>query len=53
MRVLRKFLRQNLDRHIAAQSRVARSIYFAHAPGADGRKDFVGAQPVTRRKWHT
>ena len=32
---------KNLDRDRAAQSRVARSIYLAHAPGSERRLDFI------------
>ena len=34
-------LRQNLDRDVAIEVRVARPIHFAHAAGSEGGDDFV------------
>jgi hypothetical protein len=43
LRVRGKIRRQNLDRNVAPEARVARSIDFAHTAGAEGDDDFVGA----------
>ena len=37
-------VRDDLDRHVATELRVARAIDLAHAPGADKREDLVGAK---------
>jgi hypothetical protein len=37
--------RQNLDRHVAPQPRVARAEDFPHAADAHRREDLVGAEP--------
>ena len=50
--VSRKCDRQHFDRDVASQPRVARPVDLAHAAGADGREDFVGAEPVTGRQGH-
>ena len=42
--VRRERRRQDLQRDVAIQLRVARAIHFAHSPGAEGREDFVGAE---------
>ena len=39
--VIRVRRRQNLDRDIASQTRVARAINFAHPASADGNGNFV------------
>jgi hypothetical protein len=38
-------LRQDFDRHLAPQLRVARAIHLAHAAGAKGVDDFITADP--------
>jgi hypothetical protein len=45
-------IRQHLDRHGAPQARVGGLVHFAHATGAEGRSDFVGAEPCTWRECH-
>ena len=44
--------RQNLDRDLAAQPRIARSIHLAHPAGADGGEDLYGPSraPALRAK---
>ena len=37
-------IRQNLERDVAIQLRIARAIHLAHAAGAKGREDFVRAE---------
>jgi hypothetical protein len=44
--------RQNFDRHVALQFRVAGSIHFAHAARADGGQNFVGAQASSGSQGH-
>ena len=39
-------LRQDLQRDVTAQPRVAGSIDFAHPAGADGAEDLIGAEPA-------
>src|SRR5215472_533545 len=46
-------LGRNLDRDFAPQPRVARAVDFAHATGADGRKNLIGAQTSPNRQAHT
>ena len=48
----RDSLRQHLDRDVAMQPRVPGAIDLAHAAGADGPDDFVGAEACTRRQRH-
>ena len=50
--VLRERRRQDLDRHVASEARVARSIHFAHSARAEWRQDLVGAELRARRKAH-
>lgn len=38
-------LRQDFDGDIPAQARIARSMHFTHAAGAQRRKDLVGSEP--------
>src|SRR5215207_3362163 len=40
----RKGLGQDLQGHVAIEFGVARAIHLAHASGADGRDDLVGAE---------
>ena len=47
-----KGLRQNFDGYVAMEPRVARLIHLAHAAFADGRKNFVRAEKLTRRQRH-
>ena len=37
-------VRQDLDRHLAAERRVRRSVYLPHSAFADRRDDFVDAE---------
>ncbi len=50
--VLRDALGKHLDRDLAAQPRVARPIHLAHAARAEGREDFVRAQPCAGCQGH-
>ena len=45
-------LGKNLDRDVAAQARVARSIHFAHAARADGGHNLVRADSRVWREGH-
>ena len=45
-------VRQNLERHLALQPRIARAIDFAHAAGAEQRHDLVGTEPCSRAERH-
>ena len=47
-----KGLRQNFDGYFASQPGVASAIHFAHASFADGSKDLVRAEFVTRSERH-
>ena len=51
--VVRERLGQNLDRHVAFQLGIVGAVHLAHAAGADGREDLVGAQFVTQGELHT
>src|ERR1017187_3615795 len=44
--------RQELDRNLAVQARIACAIDFAHAAGADGGNDQIWAQPGSSGKGH-
>src|SRR5579872_5278272 len=44
--------REHLDGHVAMETRVVRAIHLAHAPGADGRDDFVRTEPCPDWKCH-
>src|SRR5262245_58322078 len=44
--------RQDFDRDVALQLRIARSIDFAHSAGAEGRDYFVGTEPVSGGERH-
>ena len=50
----RELLRQNLDRDVAIQLRVARAIHLAHAARADLGDDFIRARDECRAQdsWH-
>src|SRR5687768_765156 len=39
---------QDLDRDVALEACVMRQVHFSHAPCAERRNDFIGAQP---RSW--
>ena len=43
---------ENLDRHIAAEARVAASIHFAHPASTEGRNDFVRADAAAGQEGH-
>ena len=45
--IAREQRRQDLDRDVAVQPRIARLVDLAHAAGAQQRQDFVGAQAGT------
>jgi hypothetical protein len=47
IRISRERCRQDLDRGVAIQPRVARAIDLAHAAGANRRQDFVRADERT------
>jgi hypothetical protein len=47
-----KYLRQDLDRDVAAQRRVAGPIHFAHPAGPDGADDFVRTEAYARGNTH-
>src|SRR5262245_29816395 len=44
--------RQDLDRDVATQPRVARPIDLAHSPSADGIEDFVGTEVTAWAQSH-
>ena len=44
IRIGRDHVGQHLDRHIAAEPRVARPVHLAHSAGADGRTDLIRAE---------
>src|ERR1017187_8779870 len=48
----RKGLRQNLNRYVAMEPRVACLIHLAHATLADGGKDLIGAEPLACQERH-
>ena len=45
-------VRQHFDGHRAVEAGVDRLVDLAHAAGADGRLDLVGAEPLPWGKWH-
>jgi catechol 2,3-dioxygenase-like lactoylglutathione lyase family enzyme len=47
-----KQLRQNFDRDVAIQPRIARAIHLAHSAGTYQRQDFVRAETSTRSQSH-
>jgi hypothetical protein len=49
----RNILRQDLERNIAPEPRVARTVNLAHAPSADLRKNLIGPQFGAGRKRHS
>jgi hypothetical protein len=44
--------RQRLDRHPPVEPLVSRQVHFAHAAGAERRKDLVSADLRPRREQH-
>ena len=52
IRVARERGRQDLDRDVAPEPRVARLVDDAHATGADKGHDFVGPEPRAGRQCH-
>ena len=44
--------RQDLQRDVASEARIAGAIHFTHAARAEGRDDFVGAEVVAGRERH-
>ena len=52
IRVGGKRLGEDLDRHVTTKTRVARTIHFAHAAGADQRDDFIRADLRAQCEWH-
>ncbi len=52
VRVAGQGLGQDLDRHLAAEPRVARAVDLAHPPGPDEAEDLVRPEPHAGRKWH-
>src|SRR5712664_4700472 len=51
-RIAGEDLRQDLDRHVAAELRIPGTIHLPHAAGAEGRLDFVWPNPCSGRKAH-
>ena len=51
-RVAGEDLRQDLDRHVAAEFRVPGTIYFSHSAGAERRLDFVWPKSCSSRMVH-
>ena len=52
VRIVRKRLRQDLDRHVAIQPGIARPVDLPHPPFADRRGDFVDTKPGIGVKGH-
>ena len=50
--IARECGRQDLDRHLPPQLRVARAIDLAHAADAETAQDFESADPIARREAH-
>ena len=50
--VLRKRVREDLERDVASQCGIAGPIHFAHSPGADRCQDFVRAEAHARCDAH-
>jgi hypothetical protein len=50
--IVRHFRRQNLQRHISSQSRIARPVHFPHAACAERGDDLVRSKLVTGTKRH-
>ena len=48
VRIGGKELRQDLDRHVAIELRIAGAIHLAHSARADGLRDFVRAESRSR-----
>ncbi len=48
----RNTLRQDLDRDVAAEPRVARAVDLAHPSGPNEADDFVRTEADARRHWH-
>ena len=45
-------LREDLDRHLALQLRVARPVDLAHPPRAQKRDELIGTEPLSGRQGH-
>jgi hypothetical protein len=52
VRVGRERRRQDLDRDVAAQARVLRTVHLSHPARADRLEDLVGPEAVSRREGH-
>src|SRR5712691_1461272 len=52
LRVGPELRRENFDRHIAIEARVAGAINLSHAASAEGRDDLVRPKPRTRCNLH-
>src|ERR1700733_13382752 len=52
IRIGRKVLWQDLDRHCPIKPRVARTIHFAHTSSAERRLNFIGTKFCTRGEGH-
>ena len=52
LRVVDERLREDLERHVAAQPRVAGAIHLAHAPDAEEREDLVMTERGDRSQAH-
>ncbi len=46
--ILRKRRGQDLDRHLAPEPRITRSVDLSHSARAERREDFVRAEPGSR-----
>src|SRR5262245_29991016 len=53
VRVEREDIGQDLEGHDAIEPRVARLVHLAHAARAEGRNDFVTAEPSSWNEGHT
>src|SRR5580658_4365275 len=52
LETLAEFLCRNLDGDFSAKPRVTSQVHLAHAAGANGREDLVGAETVTYSERH-
>ena len=44
---------QDFDRDVTSEPRIARTVDLAHAAGAEGGDDFVGAEPAAGSEGHS
>jgi hypothetical protein len=50
--IVRHGVGKHLDRHLAAEARVARAVHLAHATRAERGDDLVGSETGTGGEWH-